>query len=185
MVKNVSRWAPSQWLFLVPLKGGRWHIIPQLAVYTTYILVICYLPAFRGTRNNRWPSRSLYMEWHGTPRGLINLVMTHPYKWSYLGPYWHNSFVVPILYFCWLITFVWSSCRSVGRGKMERELNEFAPTMPRRKPEFCCNKYCKRSVAYMRNCPAIGLWIYDVNDILLIGCSTWFHPGAKRKWAWS
>ena len=25
-----------QWLFLVPLKGGRWHIIPQLAVYTTY-----------------------------------------------------------------------------------------------------------------------------------------------------
>ena len=27
-----------QWLFLVPLKGGRWHIIQQLAVYTTYIL---------------------------------------------------------------------------------------------------------------------------------------------------
>ena len=41
-----------QWLFLVPLKGGRWHVIPQLAVYTTYIplivlafwWVICYLP---------------------------------------------------------------------------------------------------------------------------------------------
>ena len=33
-----------QWLFLVPLKGGRWHIIPQLAVYTTYIpLVYCLL----------------------------------------------------------------------------------------------------------------------------------------------
>ena len=32
-----------QWLFLVPLKGGRWHIIPQLAVYTTYIL-----PSFGG-----------------------------------------------------------------------------------------------------------------------------------------
>ena len=29
-----------QWLFLVPLKGGRWHIIPQLAVYTTYIPLI-------------------------------------------------------------------------------------------------------------------------------------------------
>ena len=28
----------DQWLFLVPPKGGRWHIIPQLAVYTTYIL---------------------------------------------------------------------------------------------------------------------------------------------------
>ena len=26
-----------QWLFLVPIKGGRWHIIPQLAVYTTDI----------------------------------------------------------------------------------------------------------------------------------------------------
>ena len=26
-----------QWLFLVPLIGGRYHIIPQLAVYTTYI----------------------------------------------------------------------------------------------------------------------------------------------------
>ncbi len=30
----------SQWLFLVPLKGGRWHIIPQLAVDTTYIPLI-------------------------------------------------------------------------------------------------------------------------------------------------
>ena len=34
----------DQWLFLVPLKGGRWHIIPQLAVYTTYIpLIYCLL----------------------------------------------------------------------------------------------------------------------------------------------
>ena len=57
----------SQWLFLVPVKGGRWHIIPQLAVYTTYIPliyhlyiafwgVICYLPSFTGTRNNHWKS---------------------------------------------------------------------------------------------------------------------------------
>ena len=28
----------SQWLFLVPLKRGRWHIIPQYHLYTTYIL---------------------------------------------------------------------------------------------------------------------------------------------------
>ena len=34
----------DQWLFLVPLKGGRWHIIPHLAVYTTYIpLIYCLL----------------------------------------------------------------------------------------------------------------------------------------------
>ena len=31
-----------QWLFLVPLKGGRWHIIPQLAVYTTYIPLMSF-----------------------------------------------------------------------------------------------------------------------------------------------
>ena len=27
-----------QWLFLVPLIGGRYHIIPQLAVYTTILV---------------------------------------------------------------------------------------------------------------------------------------------------
>ena len=37
----------GQWLFLVPLKGGRWHIIPQLAVYTTYIpLIYCLLGGY-------------------------------------------------------------------------------------------------------------------------------------------
>ncbi len=59
---NLSQPVLYQWLFLVPLKGGRWHIFPQLAVYTTYIYhsyiafwgVICYLPPFRGTRNNHW-----------------------------------------------------------------------------------------------------------------------------------
>ncbi len=44
------------------LKGGRWHIIPQLAVYTLiYCLLggpICYLPSFTGTRNNHWQWRS-------------------------------------------------------------------------------------------------------------------------------
>ena len=34
----------DQWSFLVPLIGGRYHIIPQLAVYTTYIpLIYCQL----------------------------------------------------------------------------------------------------------------------------------------------
>ena len=40
-----------QWLFLFPLKGGRWHIIPQLAVYTTYIPLIL-------------PSGGLYATYH-------------------------------------------------------------------------------------------------------------------------
>ena len=34
----------DQWSFLVPLIGGRYHIIPQLAVYATYIpLIYCLL----------------------------------------------------------------------------------------------------------------------------------------------
>ena len=49
-----------QWLFLVPLKGGRLHITPQLAIYKWYISgIYCQLgdymppiPPFRGTRNN-------------------------------------------------------------------------------------------------------------------------------------
>ena len=48
----------SQLLFLVPLIGGRYHIIPQLAVYTTYIplivlanwVILWYLPPSKGTR---------------------------------------------------------------------------------------------------------------------------------------
>ncbi len=42
--KQGTKSSTNQWLFLVPLKGGRWHIIPQLAVYTTYIpLIYCFL----------------------------------------------------------------------------------------------------------------------------------------------
>ena len=46
----------DQWL---SLKGGRWHIIPQLAVYTTYIL----------------PSRGLYASYHllREPEATIDL----------------------------------------------------------------------------------------------------------------
>ena len=49
----------NQWSFLVPLIGGRYHIIPQLAVYTTYIpyyiaywVIIYQLPPIKGTRKN-------------------------------------------------------------------------------------------------------------------------------------
>ncbi len=38
MAELGNEMSPYQWLFLVPVKGGRWHIISQLAVYTTYIL---------------------------------------------------------------------------------------------------------------------------------------------------
>ena len=62
---ELGHWRSSfEWLFLVPVKGGRWHIITQLAVYTTYVpliycllggyIYICYLPPFTGTRNNHW-----------------------------------------------------------------------------------------------------------------------------------
>ena len=65
-----------QWNFLVPLIGGRYHIIRQLAVYTTYIpliyhlyttyipliyhlyiaywVIIYHLPPIKGTRNSYW-----------------------------------------------------------------------------------------------------------------------------------
>ena len=51
-----------QWSFLVPLIDGRYHKIPQLAVYTTYIpLIYCQLgdyilpiPPIKGTRKLHW-----------------------------------------------------------------------------------------------------------------------------------
>ena len=59
--RNSFRYPFCQWLFVVPLMGGRWYIIPQLAVYTTYIPivlafwgVILYVPPNKGTRNNHW-----------------------------------------------------------------------------------------------------------------------------------
>ena len=37
----------TQWIFQVPVKGGRDYIIPQLAVYTTYIpLIYCLLGGY-------------------------------------------------------------------------------------------------------------------------------------------
>ena len=40
-IEGMSHDLLGQWLFLVPLIGGRWYIITQLAVYTTYIPLIC------------------------------------------------------------------------------------------------------------------------------------------------
>ncbi len=50
----VCKFGMDQWLFLVPVKGGRWHIIPQLAVYTTYIPLIVL--AFWGVKNATHPT---------------------------------------------------------------------------------------------------------------------------------
>ena len=54
---------------MVPLKGGRWHIIPSLAVYTTYIL----------------PSGGLYATYHllGEPETTID--MCHGQKSRFFG----------------------------------------------------------------------------------------------------
>ena len=50
LVRSLEGLPEIQWLFLVPLKGGRWHIIPQLAVYTTYIpLIYCLLGGLYAT----------------------------------------------------------------------------------------------------------------------------------------
>ena len=46
-----------QWLFLVPLIGGRWYIITQVAVYTTYILPIG--PLYATYHLSREPGNSI------------------------------------------------------------------------------------------------------------------------------
>ena len=52
-----------QWNFLVPSIGGRYHIIPQLAVYRWYYIPLIYcvlgdyispIPPIKGTRNSYW-----------------------------------------------------------------------------------------------------------------------------------
>ena len=57
LVRSLEGLPEIQWLLLVPLKGGRWHIVPQLAVNTTYIL----------------PSGGLYATYHllGEPETTI------------------------------------------------------------------------------------------------------------------
>ena len=52
--ENMDLVTVYQWIFQVPVKGGRWHIIPQLAVYTTYIIYTTYI----------LPSGRLYSPYH-------------------------------------------------------------------------------------------------------------------------
>ncbi len=68
---KLTKQAWNQCLFLVPLKGGRWHIIRQLAVYTTYIpLIYCLLGGYmlpttlyRNLKNPLMKSSFIWKDW--------------------------------------------------------------------------------------------------------------------------
>ena len=87
-----------QWLFLVPVKGGRWHIIPQLAVYTTYIsLIYCLLggymlpTTFYG--NQKQPLNTGYYTWNldmanAWSRCTWSIIATNLARW--LQPHHHS-----------------------------------------------------------------------------------------------
>ena len=84
----------NQWLFLVPLKGGRWHspspnwqYIPLIYhLYIAFWGVICYLPPFRGTRNNHW-YKSYKLEELST-KSPNNKLLTSSHFWkSYKTPF--------------------------------------------------------------------------------------------------
>ena len=86
---SIRRSTFIQWIFQVPLKGGRWHIFPQLAVYTTYIpLIYCLLGGYiipttlyrnlknpliygRKSINEQWPEPWLF----AVNRGLYDPVI--------------------------------------------------------------------------------------------------------------
>ena len=87
-----------QWLFLVPSIGGRYHIIPQLAVYATYIpFIYCQLgdymipefpninPRIRKTLGNpcrnEWGTCKLYLIGGFCPTHLKNMRTS---KWDHL-----------------------------------------------------------------------------------------------------
>ena len=61
---------PNQWLFLVPLVGGRWHIIPQLAVYTTYIPLIPRITL--DLRSSLWCSPSVLLKFPHAYRAWLS-----------------------------------------------------------------------------------------------------------------
>ena len=99
----------GQWLFLVPLKGGRWHIIPQLAVYTTYIPlivlafwgVICYRSHLLGEPERTIERGAQQLSWQGKgPFGSLNKSLTPLFRGWY-------SYQVPIYLAIYTWMFRW------------------------------------------------------------------------------
>ena len=80
MMKKIPRWGCrfigewtfgvgsgvyTPWSFLVPIKGGRYHI-----AFCGVIYVICYLPPFMGTRNNHIDMLGCPWKWSELPSKL-------------------------------------------------------------------------------------------------------------------
>ena len=70
-----------QWLFLPPVKGGRWHIIPQLAVYTIYIPLIYWKHLLTIEKevldlSTRLPAMRLSF-YKTTPLGMVSALSTN------------------------------------------------------------------------------------------------------------
>ena len=74
-----------QWLFLVPLIGGRWYIITQLAVYTTHIPLIVlanwvmiyhWSPHWGNHRNSYWIMVGDF-DGHGWGRGHTQAISSY------------------------------------------------------------------------------------------------------------
>ena len=108
----------DQWSFLVPLKGGRYHIITHLAIYTTYIPliyiassgVICYLPPFRGTRNNHWHEKgSLKNPW--VFRQTAFQVDGGRFSWGKACVFWRND----VMYSIWTLQREWRYWDPMGK----------------------------------------------------------------------
>ncbi len=101
-----------QWLFLVPLKGGIGSIVhpPISRKNTTYIplivlafwRVICYLPSFRGTRNNHWTPEDMLLSGNllaEAPYIYIHVVTIFFFVWNWPGDPITNHFILNIVPF--------------------------------------------------------------------------------------
>ena len=109
-----------QWLFL-PLKGGRWHIIPQLAVYIPLIYhlyialrgIICYLPPFRGTISTTLDELHQILQWIQKLSSKTKGNKNTPEDYM---PNGKSSHLKIYLYMCILLNMVIFHCHVSFRG---------------------------------------------------------------------